>query len=201
MDVSADGNVIVGRIEITPPQQVFRWTPQTGMVQLGSGIAHAVSADGSIIVGGNGRAFRWTAQNGMVSLGDLPGGRESSVAHDVSADGSIVVGWGETAFDGSRSTTEAFFWSPLGRMVNLRSFLVSQGVNLTGRSLTSAEGISADGRTIVGTGVNPAGNQEAWVATIPEPSTLAFALSGAGALLWLYSRAKGRNRTMHSGEL
>jgi probable HAF family extracellular repeat protein len=190
-DISADGNVIVGEIE-TISRQAFRWTAETGIVQLGFGRATAVSADGSVIVGSSTRAFRWTAESGMVSLGDLPGGRESSVAHDVSADGSIVVGQGETAFDGSRSTTEAFIWSAQGGMVNLRSFLVSQGLDLAGWTLTSAEGVSADGRTIVGTGVNPAGNPEGWVATIPEPSTIAFAASGAGALLWFYRRTRRR---------
>jgi probable HAF family extracellular repeat protein len=48
MDVSADGNVIVGSIEITS-QQMFRWTSQSGIIQLGPGIANAVSTDGSII--------------------------------------------------------------------------------------------------------------------------------------------------------
>ncbi|MCI0638820.1 MAG: hypothetical protein L0Y70_07080 [Gemmataceae bacterium] len=61
---------------------------------------------------------------------------------------------------------------------------------MTAWTLTSAEGISADGRTIVGTGVNPAGNQEAWLATIPEPSTVAFSASGVGALLWFYRRSR-----------
>jgi hypothetical protein len=71
-------------------------------------------------------------------------------------------------------------------MVNLRSFLVSQGLDLAGWTLTSAEGISADGLTIVGTGVNPAGNQEAWMATIPEPSTIALAALSAVGLFGVH---------------
>jgi probable HAF family extracellular repeat protein len=202
-DVSADGSVIVGDFETLSPfsHQAFRWTAQSGGVGLGAlggGIsgANAISADGSVIVGSsrdsmaNLQAFRWTAPGGMVGLGDLPGGRVLSSANDVSADGSVVVGFGETAFDGSLNATEAFFWTAGSRMVNLRDFLVSQGVDLTGWKLTSAEGVSADGLTIVGTGVNPAGNQEAWMATIPEPSTLAFAASGAAALVWFYRRRR-----------
>jgi probable HAF family extracellular repeat protein len=208
-DVSAAGTVIVGSIttSLAPLPQAFRRTNESGVIRLGGlegtnrSSAHAVSADGSTVVGGSdsnpGRqAFRWTAQNGMVGLGDLPGGTFSSTALDVSGDGTVVVGVAET-----NTGREAMFWIQTTGMVNLRSFLVSQGVNLAGWTLTSAEGISADGRTIVGTGVNPVGNQEAWVATIPESSTLAFTLSGAGALLWFYSRAKGRNRAMHNGEL
>jgi probable HAF family extracellular repeat protein len=191
-DVSADGNVIIGSIAtvLDPAGQAFRWTSETGVVRLaetGRSIGHGVSADGSVVVGGRDlgagfQAFRWTAQTGMVGLGDLPGGRVLSTANDVSANGMVVVGSGETAFDGSLSTTEAFFWTAGTGMVNLRSFLVSQGADLAGWKLISAEGVSADGRTIVGTGENPAGNPEGWIATIPEPSTLLLAALSAAAL-------------------
>ena len=59
--------------------------------------AHAVSRDGSVVVGGStsaatdgdGReAFRWTRQTGMVGLGDLPGGNSESFAYAVSGDGA-----------------------------------------------------------------------------------------------------------------
>lgn len=42
------------------------------------------------------------------------------------------------------------------------------GLNLTGWRLSSASGISADGTVIVGTGYNPASQQEAWRAVVPE---------------------------------
>ena len=54
-------------------------------------------------------------------------------------------------------------------------------LDLTGWALKSATGISADGLTIVGTGTNPVGFDEGWIATIPEPSTLL--LLGLGGLL------------------
>ncbi|GAH22327.1 unnamed protein product, partial [marine sediment metagenome] len=44
------------------------------------------------------------------------------------------------------------------------------GVDLTGWTLRSATGISDDGLTFVGYGLNPSGYQEAWIATIPEPA-------------------------------
>jgi probable HAF family extracellular repeat protein len=62
----------------------FRWTPSSGLQDLGlttgdESIAIAISAD-SLVIGGeardaNGfwRAFRWTASTGMVDLGTLGG--------------------------------------------------------------------------------------------------------------------------------
>ena len=52
-------------------------------------------------------------------------------------------------------------------------------LDLTGWTLWNALGISADGLTIVGQGINPDGYTEAWMATVPEPTTLIlFALGG-----------------------
>lgn len=54
-------------------------------------------------------------------------------------------------------------------MVNLKDYLIAHGAsNLTGWTLTAAQGISANGNTIVGYGRNPAGQSEAWIATVPE---------------------------------
>ena len=65
-------------------------------------------------------------------------------------------------------------------MQNLKDVLVNDhGLNLTGWTLKRAFGISDDGLTIAGDGLNPDGNIEAWVATIPEPATvLLVGLSG-----------------------
>jgi uncharacterized membrane protein len=190
-DVSADGVVIVGDIDATGfGSQTYRWTSETGMVPLGGRSASAVSADGSVVVGlGGPDAFRWTAQSGRIGLGDLPGGDFRSFANDVSADGSVIVGFGTTEIG-----DEAMFWTQETGMVNLRSFLTSQGLDLAGWTLTSVEGVSADGRTVVGSGVNPAGNQEAWIATIPEPSTIILALLAGAALLGTYLRELLRQR-------
>jgi probable HAF family extracellular repeat protein len=195
--VSADGSVVVG---IGTPY-AFRWTSDGGMVRLNdlSGLsfdshAQSVSADGSVIVGvanmrhpANPEAFRWTSDGGMVSLGQLPGGGYSSIAFDVSADGSIVVGSGRTA----ASDDEAFLWTSDGGMRNLRELLIQNGASgLTGWTLTTASAITPDGRTIVGTGINPAGNREAWLVTIPEPSTLTLAALTSFALLAAWARRR-----------
>jgi probable HAF family extracellular repeat protein len=236
-DVSADGRTVVGHGTTSAGDQAFRWTPQTGLVNLGdltggdtASRAHGVSADGSVIVGygtgasnrpravrwtvqsglealrdpsnvlqseanavsANGavivgvadfEAFRWTAGTGVVPLGDLLGGRGGSVAHDVNADGSVIVGSSDALRDDGHGTRAAFYWTAQAGMVNLRDLLISNGAtNLAGWRLSEARGVSADGLTIVGTGLHD-GRIEAFVATIPEPATIILAALAAAAFL------------------
>jgi len=130
---------------------------------------NAISADGTVVVGASlsfilgAEAFRWTEGEGMIGLGKLPGGN-TSVAVGVSADGSIITGW--TSFV---TGNKAFIWDQVHGMRNLKDVLVTDyGLNLTGWDLDKAISISDDGRTIAGTGHNPSGSQEAWVATLPQ---------------------------------
>ncbi|MEM1041122.1 MAG: T9SS type A sorting domain-containing protein [Bacteroidota bacterium] len=177
--VSADGTVVVG-VSTNADENIeaFRWTASGGMVGLGVGDfpdganrsqAVAVSADGTVVVGGTGvstiqEAFRWTASEGIVGLGDLPGGNFFSIAYAVSADGTVVVGYGTT---GSGFTgREAFIWTEADGMRLLQTVLEEQDVDLSGWTLREATGISADGTVIVGYGVNPNGNLEAWRADL-----------------------------------
>jgi probable HAF family extracellular repeat protein len=205
LGVSADGAVIVGEAtDMNNRRQAFRWTESTGLIRLAlppnatTASAQAVTPDGSILVGSVGfpatgrEALRWTQTDGMIGLGDLPGGRVIGVANDVSADGSVIVGDSETFYqDGVRAVNEAFYWTASSGMLNLRDLLVSSGVTgLNGWMLTEANGVSADGLTVVGTAIDSTGVQQAFVATIPEPSTIALASSGLAALLWFYRRAK-----------
>jgi probable HAF family extracellular repeat protein len=104
----------------------------------------------------------------MRGLGDLPGGDFRSVALGVSADGSVVVGRGS-----SDAGQEAFIWDGARGMRNLQEVLVKDyglGAALAGWTLKSAKAISADGTSIVGYGINPAGQTEAWRAVIPAPA-------------------------------
>ena len=66
-------------------------------------------------------------------------------------------------------------------MRSLKQVLTNDyGLNLAGWTLNFANGISADGLTVVGLGTNPSGNQEAWIArldaqnnqSVPEPSSI-----------------------------
>jgi probable HAF family extracellular repeat protein len=108
--ISADGQVIVGEMQIGGPYFAFRWTASTGMVNLGDlggGLsrADATNRDGSVVVGhsltsgstGSAHAFRWTAKTGMQDLQTLlkpPHGWILQTAIGVSADGTVITGNG-----------------------------------------------------------------------------------------------------------
>ena len=176
---SDDGSIIVGE-RCKSSTIAFRWTKATGMVDLGVlpkmkySTAGACSADGSVVVGlswplqgrSYGQAFRWTAATKMVGLGDLPGGSFFSEAGAVSADGSIVVGRSGTA-----NGNEAFIWDALNGMRRVADELAANGVfTPAGWTLQEARSIAVNAGiiTIVGTGINPAGQTEAWRAVIGQ---------------------------------
>ncbi len=185
--ISSDGLTVIGQ----GGSHAARWTAQEGMVSLGllpgvtsgNSYAYDVSADGSVIVGDSSslvalhnEAFRWTSDAGMIGLG-LPDGAYSSKANGVSADGSIVVGY---FYDGD---VKAFIWDSINGMRDIADILAAEGIDMTGWELDGASAVSADGRFIVGTGYNPAGDREAWIAEIPEPATLSLLGVGFFALL------------------
>ena len=122
-----DGSVIVGRLNGV---ETARWTQATGWVGLG-GISstggpydfpHAVSDDGSVIVGEalkdlSVRAFRWTPAGGMQDLG-VPPGADYVAARGISNDGNVVGG-------GLRNTggnEVPFKWTEAGGFVRLAIF-------------------------------------------------------------------------------
>jgi len=134
------------------------------MVDLGTlpngplSVAYAVSGDGAVVVGMSYagptspvdyRPFRWTAAGGMQNLGLLPGG-QYGWANAANSDGSVVVGqnWMGTDY-------AAFIWTPAQGMRELRTVLVAAGVDLGSWTLQTATGVSADGATVVGSGVGP----------------------------------------------
>jgi len=88
-------------------------------------------------------------------------------AADISADGSIIVG------PPAGFTATAFIWDQVHGIRKLNDFLTNElGLDLTGWTLHSAAAISDDGRKIVGSGTNPRGQTEAWLAVIGEgPAT------------------------------
>ena len=159
---------MVGLGFLPSPANLARWSR-----------AEAISANGLTIVGSsrsnnsqNGlEAFKWTQAGGMIGLGDLAGGAFQSFAYATSADGSVIVGMatieGVAGPFGGGSAPRAFIWDQQNGMRDLQLLLASSGAPITGWKLTEARGLSADGRTIVGTGTDPDGNTQAWIATLP----------------------------------
>lgn len=195
MGVSGDGSTLVGQAyrDGTSDHEAFFWTQEMGMVGLGdlpggefNSRASGVSANGSVVVGYatsalGVEAYRWTQETGMVLLGDLLGGKFWSEANGVSADGSVVVG---RSHGTAGSAFDAIVWDAGNGMRSLQDLLTDDyGLDLSGWHLTDAMSVSADGRTIVGLGLNPTGQAEAWIATIPEPSTSLLLLTAATFIL------------------
>lgn len=175
--VSADGNIITGASTKGSEQILtFRWTKESGMVGLPlldealASEGFDISPDGNIIVGTTTfsdqgiisvEATIWNNDE-VMGLGKIPGFPDSS-AQAVSKDGSIVIG------NSSGSSETAFIWDEQNGMRSLIDVLVNEGLEeeLQGWVLIKAEGISDDGRVIVGTGINPIGLDEAFIAILP----------------------------------
>lgn len=180
---SFDGSVVAGSVG----GDAYRWTAASGVVPLeppdGFGsVALAMSDDGSVIVGTSSPSlepspFRWTAAIGMVDLGSL-GDVGLAFGGAVSADGELAFG---------KSDSRAFVWSSSSGMQDLRQVLATEfglADELAGWTLFDVSDVSPDGLAMVGTGRNPEGQLEGWVAVVPEPSALALLVTGLGALIW-----------------
>jgi probable HAF family extracellular repeat protein len=205
--VSPDGGTVLGWANSAGGEEAFRWTAATGMVGLGdlpggsfNSEAFAATPGADVIVGygtsaSGQEAFRWTAAGGMQGLGDFPGGQYSSVASDITADGKMVVGRGATA-----AGPEAFFWTQATGLVNLKEFLLSHGVSeVAPWQLSECNAVSADGRYLVGSANGPNGLQ-AFIVTIPEPSTgVRISCGGAAFFLPVGFRRRCRGRAWPSG--
>ena len=99
-------------------------------------------------------------------IGHLPGDTRSYV-RAMSGDGTLVTGISVSP----SSTLTPFVWTSTGGMESLRDYLSSVGVNTYASwKLQSVSGISDDGATIVGYGVDPNGKIEPFRAVIPGRS-------------------------------
>jgi len=145
--VSADGNVVAGWAGVSETHRAWRWTPDSGMVDIGSlapgraAEAWGLSADGRTVVGyafiNNTyyRGFYWREGN-MYQLGTFGG--DNSWAYGASFDGSVIVGSAETITGFNR----AFRWQADSGMRSLGT--------LQGAIRSVARAVSFDGRVVVG---------------------------------------------------
>ena len=161
--VSADGEVVVGvdRVLWQPPfaDAVYPYQDEAAVL--------------------------WTRDGGWIDLGQfqLPPGPEflGAEAVDVSGDGDTVIGEAlvgstdaldpvaflEGDVDGFGRVKVPFIWDESRGMRPLARVLAGDfGLDFDGWVLGEATAISDDGTTIVGTGTNPDGIQEAWRAVM-----------------------------------
>lgn len=104
----------------------------------------------------------------LSSLMQIPAvaGHSGGGAHGVSADGRIVVGQAHPAYP------HAYIWDSTHSTRLMQDVLTGMGLNLQGfTALTDCTGISDDGTTITGLGVNSRGLEQAWVAVVPGPGS------------------------------
>jgi probable HAF family extracellular repeat protein len=128
----------------------FHWMPTSGVTNIGGRQAVAVSRDGKTIVGealdqrGLENAAIWTGDEtwrvlGSVHAAALPCDQLLSGAYGANDDGKVIVG---LAWDGC-AYARAFRWEESTGMVDLGSLG-------GGRQSTRANGVSGDGRVVVG---------------------------------------------------
>jgi uncharacterized membrane protein len=202
---NSDGSKVVGYGGSSEGERAFLWSAQGGIQSLGTipnypiSRGAAISRDGTTAVGycqgvggGPPQAFRWTLEEGIVPLG-APVGRTSSFALAVSADGSVIVG----DCSGNDSLSHPFMWTTELGPVSLEVYMAQNlGYDLTGWRLGAAQGVSADGTIIIGSGIYN-GIQRGWVAVIPAPGVASFAVFGA----WCVRRRRPVPRSENRGAM
>jgi probable HAF family extracellular repeat protein len=197
--VSDDGAVVVG-VGLEPCCLPVRWNSNGGIVGLNlleentDGTVEAVSADGTTAVGysQNPASPNPLLRNtGVIWLSDgsvtpLPGGGGFFRPFDISRDGSVVVG---------QSNVGAMIWTGGQYAHPVIEVLGGLGVNADGWQLMATTAVSDDGRTIAGNGLNPQGQQEGWVAYLPEPAACLNASTALAVVLAIRAvRSPARRR-------
>jgi uncharacterized membrane protein len=187
--ISADGSIIVGASDSGADEFAFRWTEADGTQQLDIqdaswSDAMGISGSGSTIVGAfsvgasnSETAFAWTSL-GVVTLSAL------------SIDEGTISRATATSFDGGwavgESAGKAALWDTRTGSIWDINTIVADQLDFTGWTLETATGISADGKKIVGNGLNPEGIPSGWIidlTAVPEPSSAGLLAFAAGTIL------------------
>ncbi len=180
---SPDGRVVAGGGRLSDGVPAWRWDAATGYTvlhELPGGTLQAIplacSTDGSVIVGASSsdsndppsmEAFHWSVGRGTIPMGDIDGGPHHSNALAVTADGSIALGIGVVPLG-----FEAFLWSELRGLHRIRDVLAyDHGFDHRAWQWRFRLGkyMSADGTVLVGEGINPRGEYDAWIVILEEP--------------------------------
>ena len=134
------------------------------------------------------QAWRYnTATHAVEWLGDFNTATTVQASTGISADGKIVVGY-DRGFNTPPTLGQGTIWIEGTGMLSLTDYVLTQGVDLEGRTLALPLGISDDGRTFYG--IDSAG--DGFVVTlspVPEPATYGMLALGLGAIAWRRRRA------------
>lgn len=191
VDITSDGSVIAGNSKVGNlgwGEEGFLWSPDRGYTHIApegeivTTQVRAISDDGTTVVGGvhyivdgqvPGGAMWWRADVGVVDVGGLPGNTDlGAFFYDISGNGRIAVGQ-----DWLEDGVHPVIWDQYYGMRNLEQILIEEyGLkeSLQGWKLERAFGVSEDGLIIVGGGINPQGNNEAWRVVLDEHSVPAL---------------------------
>ena len=170
--INSSGTVVGFSTTATSPyDHAFIYTAAGEMRDLGAlpgvatgATATAINNDGQVVGYSGGHAFMYTTASGMQDLGLFPGALGSG-ASGINNVGQIVGG-GYMQGGGSH----AFVYSSVAGMQDLNS-LISPS---SGWTLEDAIAINDSGE-IVGYGIDPSGQTEAFLLTpTPEPGTLSL---------------------------
>jgi len=180
-DVSADGSVVVGQYN----NRAFKWTQQDGFQFLAEpySAAQAISPDAAVIVGRvDNEPYYWKNDDTENYLDHTSRNQAISSAYAAANAGNTIVG----RFTDDHPYGQAFIWRPTfltnsyssysidlnNNLRNLKDVLQHDyNLDLDGWILRSATDVSADGTVIVGNGIDPNGNNQAWIAKISDINT------------------------------
>ena len=112
-------------------------------------------------------AFVW--RSGQVTLLEPLPGYSGGNARRVSGDGRVIIGYSDgykRPWAAPGPGNQAWIWDAVHGVRNLRELLARHGLALDWH-LFDAIDLSEDCRTLVGSGVNPAREREAWRARLP----------------------------------
>ena len=218
--ISASGDVVTGGSTIRHGDTPFAWTAGTGTRTLDDLSrctdfceegGWGVSPDGSLLLGGYYSSegyeeppYVWNLVTDAIQYLPTEHAFGQGLALDASNGGAVLVGF-QNELDLSELAedlqgTGAAIWQGLDYRILQFMLTDDFGLDLSGWVLTAATAVSYDGKTIVGYGINPDGNPEAWIAQIPEPGTawlvagglLALAMDEAASELRIADRAVRR---------
>jgi probable HAF family extracellular repeat protein len=153
------------------------------MMQIPMGIASAITADGTMVAGGD----QWWKTSGQTgTFGPFPGEQNQTQAYGLSGTGEspVAVGAAIKGSDDNGATFHAFSWTPAGGLRDL-------GVTTGTQSIAMA--ISANGLVIVGEATDPNGYYRAfrWTAatgmrdlgTLGGPESYSLAVNSDGTVI------------------